>query len=57
MEDYRKGPQNQVLTLEAAEFIGRFMRHILPSGFYKIRHYGLLANANGIKRFPFKFND
>jgi len=49
MEDYRKGP-HQVLTLEAAEFIGRFMSHILPSGFYKIRYYGLLASTNGAKR-------
>jgi hypothetical protein len=49
-KNYRKGPQNQLLTLEAAEFIGRFMRHILPFGFYKIRYYGLLASANGAKR-------
>jgi len=49
-KDYRKGPQNQLLTLQAAEFIGRFMRHILPTGFYKIRYYGLLASANGAKR-------
>jgi len=49
-KDYRKGLQNQLLTLAAAEFIGRFMRHILPFGFYKIRYYGLLASANGAKR-------
>jgi len=49
-KNYRKGLQNQLLTLEAAEFIGRFMRHILPFGFYKIRYYGLLASANGAKR-------
>nr|WP_281169843.1 transposase [Flexithrix dorotheae] len=29
------------------EFIRRFMQHVLPSGFYKIRYYGLLALANG----------
>jgi hypothetical protein len=49
-KDYRKGLHNQLLTLEAEEFIGRFMRHVLPSGFYKIRYYGLLAAANRIKR-------
>jgi hypothetical protein len=49
-KDYRKGLHNQLLTLEAEEFIGRFMRHVLPSGFYKIRYYGLLASSNRIKR-------
>ena len=42
MEGLQKGLQNQLLTLDAEEFIGRFMRHVLPSGFYKIRYYGLL---------------
>ncbi len=41
-KDYRKGLQNQLLTLDAEEFIGRFMRHVLSSGYYKIRYYGLL---------------
>lgn len=49
-KDYRKGIKNQLLTLDAQEFIGRFMRHILPCGFYKIRYYGLLAAANGNKK-------
>ena len=49
-KDYRKGLHNQLLTLGAEEFIGRFMRHVLPSGFYKIRYYGLLAAANQSKR-------
>jgi len=49
-KDYRKGPQNRLLTLDVEEFIGRFMRHVLPSGVYKIRYYGLLASANGAKR-------
>ena len=49
-KDYRKGLQNRLLTLDAEEFIGRFLRHVLPSGFYKIRYYGLLAAANGAKR-------
>jgi hypothetical protein len=49
-KDYRKGIQNKLLTLDAQEFIRRFLRHILPSGFYKIRYYGLLAPACGKKR-------
>mgnify|MGYP006164235943 CR=1 FL=1 len=30
----------------AAEFVGRFLQHVLPAGFKRIRHYGLLANCN-----------
>lgn len=32
------------MTLSAAEFMRRFLLHVLPSGFHRIRHYGLLAN-------------
>ena len=39
-KNYRQRLNKQVMSLEAKEFIGRFMRHILPSGFYKIRYYG-----------------
>ena len=34
------------MTLDADEFIRRFLIHVLPSGFHRIRHYGLFANAN-----------
>ncbi len=34
------------MTLDAVEFIRRFLLHILPSGFVKIRHFGFLANRN-----------
>jgi hypothetical protein len=34
------------MTLEAGEFMRRFLLHVLPSGFHRIRHYGLLANAS-----------
>ena len=34
------------MTLPVAEFIRRFMQHILPLGFYKIRYFGILATAN-----------
>jgi hypothetical protein len=33
------------MTLDAAEFIRRFLLHVLPSGFHRIRHYGLFAGA------------
>lgn len=49
-KDYRKRIQKKLLSLDAEEFITRFMRHVLPSGFYKIRYYGFLASANGDKR-------
>ncbi len=43
-KDYRRGRQGRVMRLSAAEFIRRFMLHLLPRGFVRIRHYGLLAN-------------
>ena len=33
------------MTLPVAEFMRRFLLHVLPRGFHRIRHYGLLANA------------
>ena len=32
------------MTLEAVEFVRRFLMHVLPAGFVRVRHYGLLAN-------------
>ncbi|WP_250475006.1 IS91 family transposase [Caballeronia sp. GAFFF1] len=45
-KDYRvKGrTRNKTMTLEADEFARRFLLHVLPEGFHRIRHYGLLAN-------------
>lgn len=34
------------MTLEASEFIRRFLRHVLPDGFVKIRYFGFLAHRN-----------
>jgi hypothetical protein len=47
VKDYRRdGPERYgVLTLAADEFIRRFLVHVLPRGFHRIRHYGLLASA------------
>ena len=36
----------KTMTLATEEFMRRFLLHVLPSGFHRIRHYGLLANAN-----------
>ena len=46
-KDYRaKGPERQkVMTLATDEFIRRFLIHVLPQGFHRIRHYGLFANG------------
>ena len=46
-KDYRQGgaDRQQVMTLAADEFIRRFLLHVLPKGFHRIRHYGLLAGA------------
>ena len=46
-KDYRRNgtERYQVMTLDAGEFIRRFLLHVLPKGFHRIRHYGLLASA------------
>lgn len=44
--DRANGNRKKVVRLEAGEFIGRFMGHILPGGFKRIRHYGLLGSAH-----------
>jgi hypothetical protein len=44
--DSRHGNRTQSMTLDAVEFIRRFLMHILPSKFVKIRHFGFLANRN-----------
>jgi hypothetical protein len=45
-KDYADGNTQKVMTLDAAEFIRRFLLHVLPDGFVKIRHFGLLSNRN-----------
>jgi hypothetical protein len=44
-KDYRAGGRQKVMTLSTAEFIRRFLIHVLPHGFHRIRHYGLLASG------------
>jgi len=44
--DYRDNNQKKLMTLDAFEFIRRFLLHVLPKGYCKIRYYGLLSNRN-----------
>ena len=46
-KDYRRNgtDRQQTMTISADEFIRRFLLHVLPKGFHRIRHYGLLAGA------------
>ena len=44
-KDYRHESQHKVMRLLADEFVRRFLLHVLPSGFQRIRQYGLLANC------------
>ena len=46
-KDYRRdgAERQQVMTLTTDEFIRRFLNHVLPRGFHRIRHYGLLASS------------
>lgn len=48
--DYRDRNRWKIMTLSAMEFIRRFLIHILPDRFMKIRHYGLLGNRNKTKK-------
>jgi len=43
-KDYRHDSQQKTMTLKAEEFIRRFLLHVLPDGFQRIRYYGFLGN-------------
>jgi hypothetical protein len=43
-KDYADAHRLKTMTLTADEFLRRFVQHVLPKGFVKVRHYGLLAN-------------
>lgn len=45
-KDYAHGCRRRVMTLTATEFLRRFLMHVLPKGFVRIRHYGFLANRH-----------
>ena len=44
-KDYRDEKRIKTMTLPAEEFIRRFLLHVLPEGFVRIRHFGLMANG------------
>jgi hypothetical protein len=45
-KDYADSSAVKVMTLDGVEFVRRFPQHVLPTGFVRIRHYGLLANRD-----------
>jgi hypothetical protein len=45
-KDYKDNGKSKVMKLDVAEFARRFLLHVLPDGFVKIRHYGLLCSRN-----------
>lgn len=49
-KDYRHNHQQKTMTLPAHEFIRRFLLHLLPEGFQRIRHYGFLGNRSRQKK-------
>jgi hypothetical protein len=51
-KDYRDANRSKTLSLAGVEFLRRFLLHVLPQGFTKVRHYGLLANHRRTQRIP-----
>jgi Putative transposase/Transposase zinc-binding domain len=49
-KDYAHGNRKRIMTLDAVEFLRRFLLHVLPKGFMRIRYYGFLANRNRAKK-------
>ncbi len=49
-KDYAKDGQRKELTLSGAEFIRRFLLHVLPKGLMRVRHYGFLANRCRVEK-------
>lgn len=49
-KDYADNYQRKTMTLSCVEFIRRFLMHVVPKGFMRIRHYGFLANRNRKKK-------
>jgi Putative transposase/Transposase zinc-binding domain len=49
-KDYADAQRHKTMTLPAQEFLRRFLQHVLPRGFVKVRHYGLVANRDRDQR-------
>jgi hypothetical protein len=50
-KNYKDKGITKMMSLDAIEFINRFLHHILPSGFYKIRYFGIYASVNVQKKY------
>ena len=51
-KDYAHGSKSRLMTLSADEFLRRFLLHVLPPGFVRIRFFGLLANRRRAALLP-----
>ena len=49
-KDYRDGAREKVMRLSGAALLRRFLLHVLPKGFMRVRHYGFLANRCRARR-------
>jgi hypothetical protein len=49
-KDYRDGNRQKTMTLHGEEFIRRFLIHVLPEGFHRIRYYGFLGNGHRARK-------
>jgi hypothetical protein len=49
-KDYRNGNRQKTMSLQAGEFIRRFLIHVLPDGFHRIRYYGFLGNCHRARK-------
>ncbi len=49
-KDYRNGNQQKTMSLQADEFIRRFLIHVLPDGFHRIRYFGFLGNCHRTRK-------
>src|SRR6476660_9022741 len=49
-KDYRDGNRQKTMTLDGAEFIRRFLIHVLPDRFHRIRYYGFLGNCHRTRK-------
>ena len=49
-KDYRDGNRQKTMTLDGGEFIRRFLIHVLPDGFHRIRYYGFLGNCHRTRK-------
>jgi len=49
-KDYADDDQQKTMDLDGVEFLRRYLQHVLPKGFMRIRHYGFLANPIRKKR-------